>query len=188
MASVVEICNMALAEVGDVFIESLSENSKEARRCTVAYPPARRGLLRAFDWNFARARAELAPLAEAPDFGFEAVFQLPSSCLRLLQVVSEVEWRIEGRTVLASGDSLQILYTTDVTDPNQFDALFSRALALRIASDVAFSLAASKDLVKNLETLFQMAITQAQRIGAVESDWETKTVVMDSNAWTQARA
>jgi hypothetical protein len=188
MASVVEICNMALADVGDIFIESLADTSKEARRCSVAYNPARRGLLRAFDWNFARARVELAPLVAAPAFGFSAAFQLPSECMRVLSVVGDPEWTVEGRTILAAGDALQIIYTRDVTDPNQFDALFIRALATRLAADIAYSLAPSKELVQNLEAKHAMAVTLAQRVGAIESDWKTKTAAMDSNDWTTARS
>ena len=187
MPSVVEICNLALAEVGDIFIESLTENTKEAKRCNVAYNPARRGLLRLFDWGFARKRVELAPLVEAPDFGFDAAFQMPSDCLRVLEIVDAPEWRIEGRQILASGTALKIIYAADVTDPSYFDALFVRALALRIAADVAFSLAPSKTLVENLEALFALAMQQAARTSAVESDWKTRTAAMGSNPWTGAR-
>jgi hypothetical protein len=37
MASVVEICNLALSQIGDVFIESLTETTKEAKRCAAVY-------------------------------------------------------------------------------------------------------------------------------------------------------
>lgn len=188
MASVVEICNLALSHIGDVFIESLTENTKEARRCRLGYDPARRALLRGFNWNFARARAELAALTAAPAFGYDAAFQTPVDCLRVLQVVDDPEWSVEGRQILATGDTLQIVYTADVEDPTRFDPLFVRALSLQLASDIAYSLAPKAELVKNLVSLFEMAMVVARRVGAVESDWKTRTAAIDSNDWTTARA
>jgi len=188
MASVVEICNLALSQIGDVFIESPPETSKEAKRCAAVYDHDRRALLRAHDWGFARSRAELAPLSSTPAFGFAVEFQLPSNCLRVLRVVDDPEWAVEGRKILSTGDSLQIIYTADISDPNQFDALFIRALAMRIATNIAYSLAPNKDLVKNLYALFELAVTEARRIGAIESDWKTRTAALEANPWTEARA
>jgi hypothetical protein len=57
---------------------------------------------------------------------------------------------VEGRKILSTGDSLQIIYTADISDPNQFDALFIRALAMRIATNIAYSLAPNKTWSRTL--------------------------------------
>jgi hypothetical protein len=56
--SEVAICNLALQDVGrGLSITALDENSQAARACRLRYPFARDACLRAYDWNFAAARA-----------------------------------------------------------------------------------------------------------------------------------
>lgn len=90
MASEVEICNLALAHLGDsATVASLDppEGSAQAEHCQRFYPIARDAVLEMHDWNFATRRAELA----AVTFGFEQwayAYALPSDCLRALAVLS----------------------------------------------------------------------------------------------------
>ena len=60
MASEVQICNLALAKIGDQQITSLTENSKAGRLCNLVYEPLRDATLRAHPWNFAITRETLA--------------------------------------------------------------------------------------------------------------------------------
>lgn len=58
--SEVSICNLALQDLGrGLAITALDENSQAARVCRLRYPFARDACLRAYDWNFAAARASL---------------------------------------------------------------------------------------------------------------------------------
>ena len=57
MASVVEICNIALTRIGqNEPIVSLTEQSKAAELCSLHYATCRDEVLRDFDWPFAEAR------------------------------------------------------------------------------------------------------------------------------------
>jgi hypothetical protein len=63
MASVVDICNLALAHLGDeATVASISppEGSAQAEHCARFYPIARDTLLQMHAWNFASRRASLA--------------------------------------------------------------------------------------------------------------------------------
>jgi len=63
LASVVEICNLALAHLGDdASIASIDppEGSAQAEHCARFYPIARDSLLQMHNWNFASRRALLA--------------------------------------------------------------------------------------------------------------------------------
>ena len=66
MASEVQICNLALAKIGDQQITSLTENSKAGRLCNLVYEPLRDATLRAHPWNFAITRETLALHSVAP--------------------------------------------------------------------------------------------------------------------------
>lgn len=54
MASVIEICNRALSNIGNSrSINSLTEASKEAGQCSLHFDSCRDAALADFDWNFA---------------------------------------------------------------------------------------------------------------------------------------
>ena len=63
MASEVEICNLALAHLGDeATVASIDppEGSAQAEHCQRFYPVSRNSLLEMHDWAFATKRATLA--------------------------------------------------------------------------------------------------------------------------------
>lgn len=65
MASVLDICNISLANLGDAAtVSSIDppEGSAQAEHCARFYPIARDTLLEMHDWAFASKRAPLAPL------------------------------------------------------------------------------------------------------------------------------
>lgn len=170
--SEVAICNMALAEIGrGAQITSLDEASQAARACRLRYPYARDACLRAYDWNFASARAELAKNAVAPAFEFANAFDLPSDCL-IVRSVFEGEgerWVVEGRQVLTDmSDPIFIKYTARVTDPTQFDPLFAEALSARVASDIAVQLSESVSRAQSLWQIYQAKLGEARRRDAQE--------------------
>ncbi|MEY8773816.1 hypothetical protein AB9K30_02345 [Klebsiella pneumoniae] len=57
MASVINICNIALARIGNSrTINSLTEKTKEAYTCNLFYESMRDAVLADNDWNFAMSR------------------------------------------------------------------------------------------------------------------------------------
>lgn len=193
MASEVEICNSALIKLGDDTITSLTDDSKRARLCNAQFARLRDEVLRAHPWNFAIRRASLAKLSQAPAFEFAAAFQLPEDpyCLRVLllfdgsaaQGISRHRWKIEGRTLLSDENSAKIIYIARVIDPNQFDAMFAEALALRLANELAYSLTNNATLVQTHYDLYRHALQQARATDA--SEGVPDFVIADE--WTTAR-
>lgn len=65
MTTDIEICNMALSEIGtQSTIATLAENSNEAIQCNVWYNTLRKRLLRAAQWGFARQQVVLTLLGD----------------------------------------------------------------------------------------------------------------------------
>ena len=90
MASEVDICNVALAHLGDrATVSSISppEGSAQAEHCARFYPIARDLVLEAHEWGFATKRANLALLADTPPPGFQFVYQVPNDCRNIIDLI-----------------------------------------------------------------------------------------------------
>jgi hypothetical protein len=174
--SEVAICNMALAEIGrGAQITALDEASQAARACKLRYPYSRDAVLRAYDWNFAARRVEIAKNPVAPPFEFANAYDLPADCLLVRSVFDgEVEkWVVEGRQILTDmGAPIFVKYTALVTDTGQFDPLFVEALSARIASDICVQLSESVSRAQGLWQLYQMKLIEARRRDAQEGQGE----------------
>lgn len=173
--SVVEICNRALQKLGAARITSLTENTPNARSCNVAYEVLKKAELRAHPWNFAIARAELAADATEPDWGRANSFTLPSDFLRLIDDYPELnlnskDWQIEGKKILTNDSApLYIRYIYDVTDPNEFDALFVEALASRMAMELCEEITQSNSKIQTASQMYKDTIREARRNNAIEN-------------------
>ena len=86
MASVVQICNSALNQLGASSITALTENSKNARICNERYETIRDAVFRSHPWNCLVTRVQLAQDTETPAWGFSYQYTLPSNCLRVLSI------------------------------------------------------------------------------------------------------
>ena len=82
----VNICNSALAKVGATRISSLDDDKKQARLCKELYTIITQQMIESHPWNFAISRVEVAAVVAAPAFGFSYQFQVPSDCLRILNL------------------------------------------------------------------------------------------------------
>jgi hypothetical protein len=90
MTSVVGICNLALSHIAaKSTIESLNEDSEEARFCSLHYAPSRDAVLRDHDWAFARKTVELAvPSGESAPVRWKYIYTYPSDCLAARRVLT----------------------------------------------------------------------------------------------------
>jgi len=86
MASVVQICNSALNQLGASSITALTENSKNARLCNERYETIRDAVFRSHPWNCLIKRVQLAKDTDTPAWGFSFQYTLPADCLRVLQI------------------------------------------------------------------------------------------------------
>lgn len=105
MASVVDICNMALSHIGaDAIVASIDppDGSAEAGHCARFYPQARTELLDAFAWTFAKKRVALAAVAN-PSAVWAYAYALPADCLNALRVLETTTLAANGYFPLTYG-------------------------------------------------------------------------------------
>ena len=169
MASVVEICNGSLNQLGATTILSLTEDSKNARLCNQRYTQVRDSVFRSHPWNCLQKRIELAADTTAPAWGFSFAYTLPSDCLRLLRILDyDSNYKVEGRKILSNTSSMKILYIGRVTDPNQYDELLRETLSSSLAADMAFSITSNNNTTQNMYELFKEKLRDARFVDSTE--------------------
>lgn len=152
MATDVDICNIALARLGNrATLTSISppEGSSEADHCARFYPLAKDQILRERAWSFAIRRARLAAMAEDP-LGRGNAFGVPSDCLSIITVQPDLEgwpprkfleFAVESngtqRVLICGYDPVWVRYTSGLTSEDSFPSDFADALAWLLASKLA---------------------------------------------------
>ena len=160
MASIIQICNMALSHIGaGPLIASISppDGSVEAGYCATFYDIARTELLEPGTWSFALTRTELAELTNASD-AWTYAYARPSNCLRALRILRPstgvtvfnedtvslsrndrdgAPFDLEGEVIYTDQEEATLVYTVDVIDPGRFTASFTAALSFQLASYLA---------------------------------------------------
>ncbi len=169
MASVVDICNGALNQLGASTILSLTEDSKNARLCNARFTQIRDGVFRSHPWNCLQKRVQLAADSTAPAWGFTQQYTLPADCLRVLTILDyDADYKIEGRKILTDNSSMKILYISRVTDPNEYDELLRETLSAALAADIAYAITSSNPTASNMFNLFQDKLKEARFVDSTE--------------------
>jgi hypothetical protein len=169
LASEIDICNLALGHLGDrATVSSISppEGSAQAEHCARFYPVARDLVLEAHEWGFATKRANLALLTDTPPPGFTFVYQVPSDCRNIIDLIdpnaptfypidercghwqddsftmSAVPYELEARTdgtgvIYTNLENAIIRYVASITDTTKFSAQVVDAIAWLLAAYLA---------------------------------------------------
>lgn len=185
MSSVVDIANRALDKLGHGSITSFNDGSKAANLLDRTWPIVRNQVLRDHPWNFAVKRVILAPLNEAPPWGFTFQHQLPSDYLRLIEIrdLRAGDYQVEDGKILADLDTLYTRYIYEVTDPNSYDALFIDAIASKLAFELCESLTQSNAKKKLFAEEYAISIQRAKSVDAVENP----PTVFEEDSWIEVR-
>jgi len=169
MASVVDICNGALNQLGASTILSLTEDSKNARLCNSRYTQVRDALFRTHPWNCLQARLELAASTDSPAWGFTYAYTLPANCLRLLRVLDyDSNYKVEGRKILSNASTMKILYISRITDPNEYDELLRETLSAALGADIAYAVTSNNTTSQNMILSYQEKLKDARFVDSTE--------------------
>lgn len=177
MASVVGICNLALASIGhraEVTAISPPDGSQEAALCSRFYEHARDAALEAHEWSFATKRVALADLGTPPT-GWDYRYAMPNGVIRPLRVVetgttTEQPYAIEsddsGTVIYTDVENAEFHYVARITDPTKYSPSFTNALAWTLAAYLAGPLTGDLKLGEYAMQMSRAMVSQSQAADA----------------------
>ena len=181
--SIVDIANKGLTYLGANAITALTDDTVEGRAINRIHEQSRQYCLRDHPWNFAMTRVALAADTTSPVWEYTNLFPWPSNCLRIIEVDTTEEWAVEGRNIVSDAAApLNILYIADITDTSIYDAKFTEAYAMRLASVVAYEITSSQTVVASASAAYATLIQDARLVDA------QATTSAAEDTWWSARA
>ena len=186
MPSIVDIVNRALDKLGqNPVVNLVTDGTTSANLANRTWPIVRDQMLREHPWNFAIKRTNLAPLSDAPDWGYNYQHELPSDFLRLVEIrdVDTDEYQLEGGKILTDESILYIRYVAIIEDPNEYDSAFIDALASRLAFEMCERLTQSNTKKELFWEEHLGMLSKAKSIGAIENP----SSVFEEDEWIEVR-
>jgi hypothetical protein len=191
MADPTSIANLALAKLGVSPIMDLSDGTKQAQFASRFYEQTRDEVISSHRWNFAMRRATLAKLTTAPSSEYANAFQLPTDCLRVVQLNGyeagqrEQDFSVEADQLLTNDETAQIRYVSRVEDASLYPPLFVEALSIKLASRLAGPLTGSRNLpAEFLQEYEQVTGPKArmadvfEELRTIKKPWVTSDLVL----------
>lgn len=147
MATAIQICNLALSHLRhSKRIASFTEQSEEARLCSLFYETVRDLVLRDVRWPFSTKIKSLGLIQEEPNDEWLYAYEYPSDCLLARKILSgirnetrasRVPYRLGhldgARVIFCNRQDAKLEYTMQVTDASLYSPDFVMAMSYRLA-------------------------------------------------------
>jgi len=193
MASVVQICNMALSHIGsDARVTSISppDGSVEAGHCATFYDLARTELLEPGAWAFSLKRAALSELTNTSE-AWAYAYAKPSDCMRPLRVLrptmgvtvfnqdtvtahiddrDSAQFDVEGDVIYTNEPDAVLVYVQDVTDTTKFTASFTTAFSFLLGGYLAGPVVKGNEGARLGDAMRQRAMSTADLSAAASAN------------------
>ena len=179
MITKINICNLALAQLGQSPISSMEQENEKARRLKLFYAPVRDEVLRTHNWAFAGVREELVLLENDPDEQGYFTYQYPTNALFIRSVFDENHHRVafeenfrpdlQRRVLRVPVSKSWVEYTGRITDESLFDPAFVKSFSLALACDLAVTLTADTQLAAQLLQKYTLSLEEARRSNSSEN-------------------
>tara|TARA_R110000868_G_scaffold124963_3_gene330202 strand:+ start:1374 stop:2036 length:663 start_codon:yes stop_codon:yes gene_type:complete len=189
--SPVDICNQALAHIGDRRISNIDEAAQLsdplAYYCSQFYVLSKNQVLAAQRWTFAKKAAALSRRTGVISLGFTYVHALPVDCIRVMNLVrgsipsGETEptygstridkFKIVGRDVWSNYEHVALYYVCKAEDPTFWTPHFAAAVSRLLAHYLAGAVANDPRLAReHLDIYERVALPNAQFYDAVQDE------------------
>jgi hypothetical protein len=191
----VDVCNHAIGLCGSTdWIQSLTDASVSAKRCSRFLMASAERVLRKHDWSCATRVAKLARnttnVLNSENLEYEYSYALPFDSVRVIGVYGDStcyspydRWKVIGRNINTNLDAVYLKYVAMPEDFKELDILLSTAIAYEMA------LMLCPTLVKDpnaLPLLFQGAKFALREACAIDT-LENKELYTENNPWSDAR-
>ena len=173
--SEIQICSIALLLLGSASFNAFSEDATNL--CTNLRETVRQGTLRMANWQCARKRTVLAPLATTPD-GEDWTYQmqLPSNWLRIVALGNQgetIDYEVEGRRILCNEAAPLLRYVYDNMDVPSWDSLLTEAVTLHMAWLLSYPITGSNTKTEQLGGQLTALLKIARGVNHSEAPGET---------------
>jgi hypothetical protein len=184
----VEICNLALNMLGMPAICELNEQSEQANLCRRFFPVCCQRVLRDHFWSFAAKTSKLQVLNEkSPLREWRYVCAVPADCLRIIGLAGDQPYRRFGKNILVN-NPVDVIYVSNIDDPELFDVTFVEALQFLLASDLCMASTQNAQLSNFYRSEYQerlataRSIDSAENISAYERTIQRESTYLDSRS------
>ena len=192
MYSKVDICNLALSQLGDKStVENIDSPTKQTEKILAKwYDISRRAALKTMMPNFAITRDLWALSTETPAFGYKYAYMYRSDCLKILGIGEadnpSTDYSIENGYILTNvlyKDGLPVRYVKDEQAITKFNDSFILLFSLLLARNIAPEITESMTIISNLEKNIPI---KTMEIMALEAQ-ENKPIIIKSSKLLTAR-
>ncbi len=154
----IEICNLALDDIGGDAISGGNEQTDVAATCSRQFPRVRDNLLSLYGWGFVNLHRQLARLADVtPLIGWKYAYQLPSDMLGGPEAVygdgsdrSTTAFTIARDQLHTDYEIVAMLYRASGTDPATWPAYFRNLAVTALGSKLAVPVMGDRKLAESL--------------------------------------
>lgn len=182
MASVVDICNLALSRLGQKSISSIDE-AGIAEKCKLEFNPTKESIIRDYQWSFSTKIESLAPIDGEKFFGWDYVYAYPKNCLRVWRIFNEATYGLSEpipfrviasnvsskKLILCNLQTAYVEYAANTNDTTIFDASFVDAFSWKLGANLAKSLTGNASLSTDLMNTYLRVIDKASINNASET-------------------
>lgn len=152
MTSSVQICNLALTNLGAETISSFTDNTVNAKLCNRLYTDIVEEVICEGAWTSATYQASLARTTTTPTFKFSYEYQLPTDpkALKVIEINEDIpgtyNYEIHADKLLTDLESVSITYIGMIKNSEQFDVGLRRSIVARMTSAMAYTITGSAQI------------------------------------------
>lgn len=182
-----DIANMALAVLDEQPIDSLEDDYKSARLLNLHFDLTREAELSKHNWTFAIFTESLVGTDLDTGSGtYNWQYPLPADCLRVLPLTYDgephgipISWRQEAGYIYTDQSTPRIIrYIANLTEPNDWDVLFTEVLVAALAVKVALPLTHKAGMVQIAQQAYDRTLEAALAANAIQ-----KSGALYSQSW-----
>lgn len=172
MRTSLDVASQALVLIGANPIASFEEGSTEATACTLLYEPCVQDLLCQHRWRFAAGQVELVLLEDGPEGRWNSYYQLPTTLLDLHTITVgdvPIDYQRYGDKVACDAGATETLIAdgTFRVAESTWPPYFATLAQVKLAGQLALSVAAQQDLAVSLEQQASVIMMRARHLDAV---------------------
>lgn len=163
--SEVSVCNVALVELGQDPISSLTQDTTNAKRCNAIFAICRNEVLEGHAWSFATKTVELASIDGDEDVLEEwaHLYQMPADLLKMLRGEDwKQEFEIRDSYLMANDEPLKIKYIYECTNTGLWTHSFAQCLSKRIKASIAYAITRSSTMADRAAAEYINSLKEAR--------------------------